>query len=127
METYKYLIKGQPISFTKAHYAHDEGFNSSKEVQLVWQVSLENQHQDRAIITQPVEVYFEFFFNDNIKCKHLGKQYKITPTISDLIKFASEMATGIVWKDSRLVVKSYAEKHYSKDPRTELTIIKLEL
>ena len=127
METYKYLIKGQPLSYKKAHYTHEAGYTSSKEAQLIWQVTLEGQHQERPLIDQPMEVFFAFFFSDLIKCKHQNAQYKITPTISELIKFASEMATGIVWKDTRLVVKSYAEKHYSKDPRTELTIIRLEL
>ena len=126
METYKYLIKGQPMSFTKAHYANEAGFNTSKEVQLIWKVTLENQHADRPIITEDMEVFFAFFFHDLIKCKHRGQTFKVTPTISDLIKFASEQATGTLWKDSRSVVKSYAEKHYSKEPRTEITIIRME-
>ena len=125
MKSYKYLIKGQPMSFAKAHYSNENGSTNAKEIQLIWHVTLENQHEDRPIITENIEVFYEFFFHDLIKCKHNGQSFKVTPTISDLIKFASEMATGIVWKDSRCVVKSTAEKFYSKDPRTELTVILL--
>ena len=90
MENLKYIIIGQPVSFTKVNYASNLGPNTTKELRLIWEITLQGQHEGKAIIT-----------------------------------FACEMATGIIWTDSRLIVKTHAEKYYSKEPRTELTVIRI--
>jgi Holliday junction resolvase RusA-like endonuclease len=125
MENLKYIIIGQPVSFTKVNYASNLGPNTTKELRLIWEITLQGQHEGKAIITTELEVFFDFFFDETIRCRHPNHHMRVTPTISDLIKFACEMATGIIWTDSRLIVKTHAEKYYSKEPRTELTVIRI--
>lgn len=129
-ETLKYLINGQPLSFAKAHYASESGFSNTKDAQLIWRITLANQHNERPPLKENLEVFFQFYFLDAPRYKprkdpEAKKQHKLTPTAFELMKFVSEMATGILWTDTRLIVRSTVEKYYSQEPRTEITIIRL--
>ena len=70
-------------------------------------------------------MFYDFYFSNLIKCNYHGRFVKVTNDVAELIKFASEMATGTIWKDPRQVVRSTAEKYYSVEARTEITVIKL--
>lgn len=122
MKALKYIIKGQPLSYAKAHYAYESGYSNSKEAQLVWRVSLTSQHDDKPLLSESLEVFFDFYFANTLTS---NQKRKYTPSTFELVRFVAEMATGIIWTDSRNIMKSTVEKYYSSEPRTEITIIRL--
>lgn len=61
--------------------------------------------------------------------KECMKQQLIHPTkkpdIDNVIKVVADSLNGIAYKDDTLIVEIYAIKHYSDDPRIEVTINEL--
>ena len=107
------------MSFNRAQYANKTNI-SAPEAKLFWSISLENQQEERPIISKPIEVFYQFYFRDSSKTK--TSDHLLTPTIIDLIKFASTMASGIIWKNPRQIIKSNAEKYFSKQEYTSITV-----
>jgi Holliday junction resolvase RusA-like endonuclease len=45
------------------------------------------------------------------------------PDLSNLVKFTEDALNNVVWKDDSQITMMWAHKQYSKEPRTEITIM----
>lgn len=63
------------------------------------------------------------------KAKMLTGEIRPTckPDIDNVIKLVMDSGNGVMWHDDACIVHATGEKHYSTDPRVEVTISEIEL
>jgi Holliday junction resolvase RusA-like endonuclease len=82
-------------------------------------------------IDKPIAVIMNFFMpipqslskkkKDLMAMKQIRHAKK--PDLSNMIKFAEDALNSVIWKDDSQITTIWASKAYSKEPRTEITIM----
>ncbi len=126
-----YVIKGNPIPQQRPRYGIKNVYDSQKQQKLLWQVELNNQHNDSPLLTGPLVVELGFFFmpaqtiSAKKRAQFAGKPHEQRPDIDNLIKWVLDNCNGIVYKDDSTIVKTIAFKCYDMEPRTEFIFRRL--
>lgn len=151
MERLKLIIEGDPIAKTrhrcgcrgKYPVAYDPQVKEQMEPmrKLIlnwWNKQFDNPESEQAQQAQLLAhsntfyVTMQFFMPINRSCNPGLANMKLwglvdcneKPDFDNLSKFYSDCMTGIVWPDDKMVVCGIAHKvRYSKNPRTEITIM----
>lgn len=118
----KYLIPGEPVSYSKANYSKKEFFGPCQELQLITRIYLEQQHFPQPAYDIPMKINLLFYFK-HPHCHTTPTYFAInTPDIINLVRFYEIIGTGIIWKNQHYIINISAEKFYSNKPHTELTV-----
>lgn len=129
-QSYTYILKGEPEALVLRRADDITGWNSHKERKLIADISLESQHNDRALFSGSLQFDVAFYFpiphplrsktkavdGDLVSCK---------PSIFLLLNFLEHSAEHIIFAETGNISRMSCVKLYDKDPRTVLTITEL--
>jgi Holliday junction resolvase RusA-like endonuclease len=127
---YKLIIPGNPTPWTPPRLSknriYDIRFKEKEEARRI----LRTQWNEN-LIHGAVKLKFRFYMPipkssarsakesmENGLIEHLKK-----PDLSNLVKFAEDVLKEIVILDDNIVNKIVAQKRYSSEPRTEITVV----
>jgi len=120
-----YVIHGDPIPLARARYGQRKVWDSQKSLKLIAGIDLKNQHEKLPFFQGPLFLTV-IFFMEIPKCRYkqrlAGRPHYYKPDLSNLIKFAEDIATGIIYHDDALIAHIDAIKIYDLNPRTEFTL-----
>jgi len=129
-----YTISGKPISLLRPHLSttyRPHVYDPQKDLKEEAQLELSLQHKKLELIEGPMHLDVTFFMQIPASYRqtqkdslHLEKHSK-RPDLSNLIKYAEDVAQGIIFHDDAKIQKITAQKIYSKQPRTEFTITEI--
>jgi len=126
-----YVIEGSPIPLARIRISKTSFriYDSQKELKLITQINLQNQHGDRRYYQGPLHVDATFYFKipkTRVKNLHEDDWMVSKPDTDNLLKFLLDIGNHILWHDDATVVSISTRKRYSKDPRTEFTITEIK-
>ena len=125
-----YRLDGDPIPLARIRISRSSFriYDSQKELKLVTQITLKNQHGDRKLYKGPIRVDAIFYF-------HIPKTHKDTkpgyyhvfkPDVDNLCKMILDVGNSTLFHDDCIVSEITCKKVYGDPPRTEFTIYQLE-
>jgi Holliday junction resolvase RusA-like endonuclease len=142
-----FVIPGKPEPYARARFARAGKFvhcynpkasiEEKDRVIMKDQLSKENREKLNALLSDEnadysAEVYGRFYVpiskSDSITTTYLKEEGKIRPDIrngdiDNYMKLILDAMHGVVYNDDKLVTTIHAEKLYSSNPRSELTVI----
>jgi Holliday junction resolvase RusA-like endonuclease len=125
----KYVLYGNPIALARPRFGWKKIYDSQRQVKMEVALQLEQQHNERPFFEGPIEMDVTFYMpivksRGSLAKRSVleGRYHLARPDLSNMIKFIEDVGNGIIYKDDSIVTKINAEKRYSLDPRTELTI-----
>lgn len=125
MASITYIIKGDPVPQARPRATMScKMWDSQKSLKLLRGLQIRNQHNDAPLLNGPLHLDINFFFTPPKK-KDLGKHHVYKPDLSNLIKFAEDIATGIIYKDDCIIASISSKKLYDSEARTEITLTQL--
>lgn len=120
----KIVIPGNPIPLARPRFGKNGVYDSQEELKEGTYWEMRSLIGNRSFeITGPVELHIVFYMPFPGNNKHLYHTKK--PDLSNMIKFYEDVATGLLYKDDKQIIKIVAEKKYDISPRTEITIIEV--
>jgi Holliday junction resolvase RusA-like endonuclease len=116
----KYIIPGPPIPLQRPRFNGQWVWDCQKGEKMFAATNLRFQHKGDPL-QGPLHMHIDFFM------KHAKKKgyHSVKPDLDNMIKFYADVCNGIVYEDDAQLAKITAEKIYSKEPRTEITITEL--
>lgn len=125
----KYIIPGAPIALQRPRFGRGNVYDSQKEIRMISEISLRNQHEDTPMFTGPIHLEINFYLPyGSVKSKSKeGLPHIQRPDISNLIKYIEDVMTGIVYPDDKLVAAITSYKWFSCKPRTEIIVSEILL
>ena len=127
-----YFILGDPIAQMRPRFGGGRVWNAQKAIQMTTQLALQIQHQDKPLFSGPLHVDLKFIFTPAQRAKPAQKAkiyntYHIfKPDTDNLIKFALDVASSVLFHDDCIVASISATKSYGKEAITYITITQLE-
>lgn len=122
----KYIIPGKPVPLQRPRYAQARIFDSQKQEKCASRVYITNQHNDQPLLTGPLCLNIEFYFETPKKTKSLnGKYHTAKPDTDNCVKYICDIIQGILIADDSVIAQIVATKLYDTVPRTEFTLRKL--
>ncbi len=126
-------IPGVPIAKKRPRFARVGNFvktynpQESEEGRFVWDL---RQQWTQAPLTQAIslEAIFHMPIPKGTSVKKRGQmcngevKHTKRPDCDNLLKFLKDCFNGVVWKDDSQVYKVIAEKRYSENPRTSVSL-----
>lgn len=119
----KYVIPGQPIPLARPRFSQGHVWDCQQGEKMLAATNLRFLHKGE-LLTGPLHAHIIFFMGH--KTKKAGSWHVAVPDLDNMIKFYLDVAIGVIYEDDKQVVKITAEKVYSKEPRTEITITELQ-
>jgi len=129
---YRYVLKGDPIPLARCRVSRYTGhlrvFDPQKELKLVSQLTLKNQHGNRPLFKGPVHVDANFYFHipKTHKKTRPGFYHVVRPDVDNLAKMLLDVGWHILFADDCVVSELFCRKLYDDEPRTEFIIYQLE-
>lgn len=121
-----YVISESPIALARGRWSNGHCYDSQKNLRLVKEIGLKNQHEDRPLLTGPLHLIVTFFMPIPHKSKRQFNHHIFKPDLDNLIKWVSDLCSGIIFHDDCEISKITATKRYDYDPRTEFYFEVLE-
>lgn len=122
----KYIIPGKPIPLQRPRYSYARVYDSQKQEKCTSRLYIINQHDDRPMLTGPLRLDIEFYFETPKKTKTLnGKYHTAKPDTDNCIKYICDIIQDILINDDAIIAQILATKIYDVVPRTEFTLQKL--
>lgn len=126
MASVTYVITGDPIPLARPRASMTcRMWDAQKSIKLLRGLQIRNQHDDKPYLTGPLHLDVTFYFLGASK-KRLGRPHIFKPDLSNLIKFAEDIATGILYHDDCLIASISSRKLYDTIPRTVFTLTQME-
>lgn len=139
MEDLKIVVIGEPVTqlrprFNKSTGAAVDPKKCKDYKRLVGKTAKEYVGKDWTPYDDYIRIELDFFRGVpkswSKKRKELAYQGKIlpgtTPDIDNLYKCFTDGCSKVVWKDDNIIVEAKMRKFYSKVPRAELRVFKVE-
>jgi len=130
--TITYVLEGDPVALARVRISRTQGvfrvFDSQKELKLISQITLRNQHGHRPLYKGPLHIDCDFYFHipKTNKIARLGYYHVYKPDVDNLCKMILDISNGILFHDDSMVAEITCRKLYDAKPRTEFRIYKLE-
>ena len=120
----RYLIKGEPIALARARFGDGRVYDSQKNLKVVTTITLQSQHNEEPFFEGPISLNLSFYLPiiSAKKIKLNAKPHTQTPDLDNLIKYIADVASGVLYKDDRIIACIVARKYYSTNPRTEIIV-----
>lgn len=128
----EYIVNGDPIPLARARFGSSKGvkrvWDSQKQLKLVAQLSLKEQHGNEPLLKGPLLLDVTFVmeiprsWSQKKKDEQVGKYHSFKPDASNLLKFIEDIATGIIYHDDALIAHVIAKKVYGDQPRTIMIV-----
>lgn len=127
----KIVIKEEPMSQLRPRINGNRMYDVPKVSSYKKMVSWEAKSQYKGkLLTDPLVVEMKFYRSiqkkGSIKTKQDKRDGIIRPTsvpdVSNYVKLIEDALNGVVYKDDSQIVRLVAEKYYSDNPRTEVSI-----
>lgn len=131
----KYIIPGAPVAWSSHKGFGKKSFSPHYKEKQAAQYFLRQQHGNLPILDTAISVdfYFEMPIPSSMpkrvqkridageKIYHISRKDR-----SNCLKFAEDCLTGIVIKDDNIICDGNAQKYYSRDPKTIITIRRID-
>lgn len=117
----KYTIPGQPIPLARPRFSNNHVWDCQTGEKGATATYLRFLQKDEPL-TGPLHVSLKFFMQHKTK----SGWHAVRPDLDNLVKFYLDVAIGVLYEDDKQVVKITADKMYSVEPRTEITIEELK-
>lgn len=126
-KTVTYIIPGNPVPLARHRHGITHAWDSQKRIKFGIGIQLSDQHNGQPLLAGPLHLFLDFFMPiPKSGPKSLdGKPHPIKPDLDNLIKMICDCANGILYKDDAAIYKITASKHYSHNPRTEITAMEM--
>ncbi len=123
----RYVIPGIPTPFRSISPSRRNVWDTQKSIKLSARNHLEYQHANIYLYNGPLILDIDFFFSlpPNL-CKSSPHLHIQKPTLTSLIRFVEEVASGVLFDDDCFIAQINATKIYSENPRTEFTLIEIK-
>jgi len=124
------IIPGKPVPLLRPRFSGRRIFDTQKKIKIDWGIILTEQLGDMPFFVGPLHLQVTFYFpipqssqkrQDSIK----DTLFFYKPDVDNLVKFIADCANGILYKDDANIASLFAQKLYSDQPRTELTLVEL--
>lgn len=123
-----YSIPGRPIPLQRPRYSVAHVYDSQKREKAFSAIYLTQQHNDRPLIQGPIEMTVIFYFDTPKKTSSLeGKYHTSKPDLDNLIKYISDVSSGILFRDDSEIAIIHAMKLYSRTPRTDIQLQRISI
>lgn len=127
-----YILPGPPVSQARPRFGGGRAWNPQKQIKLSTQFILQNQHHQHPLFSGPLKVELAFHLPPaaSMPQRQKDKMYQtphvFKPDLDNMIKFVLDVANGILYNDDCTVASLIATKYYSHEPKTIITITRLE-
>lgn len=129
-----YILMGDPVALarTRVNFHSHRIWDSQKELKLVCSIDLKNQHGSTPLFSGPLLLDVTFVMeipksrSKKKQCDMIDQYYYSRPDLSNLIKFAEDIANKICYNDDMLIAKIIAQKIYGPEPYTKFTLKELK-
>jgi len=120
----RYLIKGEPIALARARFGGGRVYDSQKNLKVVTSITLQSQHDLDPFFEGPISLNLSFYLPivSAKKIRLNARPHTQAPDLDNLIKYIADVASGIIYKDDRIIACIVARKYYSTNPRTEIIV-----
>lgn len=103
-------------------------FDFQKKRKGDYAIIVREQMQNSKTHTEPLSLTIEFHmalpasWSKKKASAHLKTPHVSVPDLDNLTKFVNDALNGILWKDDALIYEFQAQKFYSEEPKTVLTV-----
>jgi hypothetical protein len=106
-------------------------WSQQNDAKIALELSLHQQHGDKPKFKGPIEWTLDFYMppiqtSQATSSTFDGSWHKSTPTIEHLVAFVRNAANQILFTNCCIISVLNARKHFSKHPRTVLTVRELK-
>jgi len=131
----KYEIPGEPVAWSSHRGFGRKSFSPHYVEKEAARFYLKKQHGDSPLYTKGIRVHFEFLMPvPSSMPKKVLKRILAGEKVfhvkrkdrSNCIKFAEDCLTGVVIADDNIICDGSAQKYYSDNPRTIITIEEID-
>ena len=123
-----FTIPGDPVPLARPRFSSRGVWDGQKQLKVVTGITLTSQMKGRPTFGCPIQVEIEFIFQMP-RSKHdtrEGDWHASRPDLDNLVKYVLDVGNTILFTDDCVVSKLIASKSYGKEPKTIITITKLE-
>jgi Holliday junction resolvase RusA-like endonuclease len=124
MEEFKIVIPGEPgVTVSEQRAAV---WDNCRQKKCYVRIEFERQCEDIKF-DGPISVELEFYVTpprDKMHEELIGRQHDRLPHLSSLIRFITDAAKGILYRNEKTICSITAKKFFSINPRTEIVIYK---
>jgi Holliday junction resolvase RusA-like endonuclease len=126
-----YTVHGDPLALARPRFTTGRVWDCQKQLKFTFSLALQEQHNNEPLFTGPLHIDMVFYMpmpNISISRKvKLNNTYHIfTPDLTNLEKFAEDVATGIIYANDCIVSSFYSYKIYDNNPRTDIIVTELK-
>lgn len=124
----KIIIPDKPIPAARPRVTNRVTYNPKQREKIDTTYIIKQQYKKEPLTT-PLEITMLFFMPIPSRMSYkkkeaiLGKPHTKKSDLDNLIKFVLDCMNGVVYKDDAQVYEIVAQKTYSYNPRTEITIL----
>lgn len=119
-----YIINGDPVPLSRPRFA--EGgrvYDPQKNQKLMMGIALSSQHDEKPLLTGPLELSVTFFFK--VSKRNRKGYHSCRPDLDNCIKMILDVANSILFADDSQIASIIAQKMYDTIPRTEFSLREL--
>ena len=122
-----YVLKGEPIPLARPRLGHNHAFDSQKRVKAMIGLQLNSYHRGRPPLTGPLQLDVTYFMKTpKAKPKLNNQHHAVRPDLDNLIKMTLDTCQDCnCFLDDAQICVIHAQKIYSQEPRTELTLTQI--
>lgn len=123
-----FVIPGDPTPLARPRFSHRRIYDSQKNIKVAAGLYVQQQQGNDPFLEGPLFLDITFYMKtpDSISAKRrsslYGKPHVFKADLDNLIKFTSDICSGVVYKDDCIIAAIEAKKVYSDNPRTEFTL-----
>lgn len=126
-----YTIPGKPIPLARPRFSRGKVYDPQEKIKEEYAWHLRRQRQKDVLLyftTGPLELNVTFYMqipksiSKKKKDALRGMPHPIKPDLDNLIKFILDCASGILYRDDKLIASITAHKLYDVIPRTVFTL-----
>lgn len=110
-----YVLLGPPVPLARPRFSSHKIYDSQKQAKFGAGILIARQHNDSRIFTGPLLLVVEFHFGipksrEKSATQLRGTPHFYKPDLSNLIKWAEDVANGIIYQDDCQISTIHADK-----------------
>ena len=122
-----YVLKGEPVPLARPRLGNGHAFDSQKRIKAMIGLQLNSYHRGRPPLTGPLQLDVTYFMKTpKAKPKLNGQYHTVRCDLDNLLKMTLDTCQDCnCFLDDSQICVIHAQKIYSKEPRTELTLTQI--
>jgi Holliday junction resolvase RusA-like endonuclease len=124
-----YTLVGDPIPLARVRFGQHRAWDSQKQLKVTSEITLVAQHGNRPKYSGPLRLNATFYMvippSRERKSKP-GYPHAVKPDLDNLVKYICDVAQKVLFENDSRIAEINCKKIYSKKPRTEFIIQRLE-